>query len=211
MIQWNCKVSLLYLRRMILLISLEFAIDYWPKTNQETLSLLFFWVWSSVTSVGIFLVKSTHQIHAELKTGTEHCFYHPLPVTVTKYICSNSYRVCCHTNLPLHTSFLRSKDRESSLNQWPHNRLRETFTHFPIWDSYWDTIPMGDPRGLSKQGSGPVYHLSQQILACFGAILKWQADRRQRCSNILHLKSSLEIHLGNFSGFLITLFHVQRK
>lgn len=108
-------------------------------------------------------------------------------------------------------AFLRSKDRESSLNQWPHNRLRETFTHFPIWDSYWDTIPVGDPRGLSKQGSGPAYHLSQQILACFGAILKWQADRRQRCSNILHLKSSLEIHLGNFSGFLITLFHVQRK
>lgn len=69
-------------------------------------------------------------------------------------------------------AFLRSKDRESSLNQWPHNRLRETFTHFPIWDSYWDAIPMGDPRRLSKQGSGPAYHLSQQILACFGAILK---------------------------------------
>lgn len=80
-----------------------------------------------------------------------------------------------------------------------HNRLRETFTQFPTWDSHWDTIPMGDPRGLSKQGSGPSYHLSQHILACFRAILKWQIDRRQRYSNILHLKSSLKTQLGNFS------------
>lgn len=91
----------------------------------------------------------------------------------------------------------------------PHNRLRETFTQFPIWDSYWDTIPMGDPRGLSKQGPGPSYHLSQQVLACFGVILKWQADRRQKGSNILHLKLSLKIQLENFSSFLITLSHAK--
>lgn len=110
-----------------------------------------------------------------------------------------------------HKRFWEQKTGKVPWTNKPHNRLRETSTQFPIWDSYWDIIPKGHPRGLSKQGSGPSYHLWQQILACFGAILKWQADRRQGCSNILHLKSSPKIQLGNFSSFLITLFHVQRK
>lgn len=185
--------SLLYLRRKILLISLGFTRDYWPKTNQETSSLLFFWVWISLTSVGIFLVKSTHQTHAEVKTGQN---------TASASTACHSSRV--HTQQQLqgllphkfvcaHKQFWDQKTGEVPWTNKPHNRLRETFTQFPIWGSYWDTIPKGHPRGLSKQGSGPSYHLSQQILACFGAVLNWQANRRrQRGSNILHLKPSLK-------------------
>lgn len=62
-----------------------------------------------VNLTGVCYRKSTHQIHAEVKTWRDTLL---LPATVTKYICSNGYRVCCHTNVPLHTSIFEIKKQE---------------------------------------------------------------------------------------------------
>lgn len=113
MIQWSCNIW------MILLISLGFMIlDYWPKSNQEILSLSFFWVWSSLASVGIFLVKSTHQIHTEFKNWTKHCVstIHCLSQLQSTYAATITGFAATQICLCIQ-GFLRSKDRESSLNQ----------------------------------------------------------------------------------------------
>lgn len=212
MVKWSCNVSLLYLRRLILLILLDkFAIDYWSKANQENLFLSFLWVQSSPDFRGNFSCrKNTHQIHAEVKTWAEHTI---LPSTA----CHN-YKVHMQQWLQVllphkfafaYKHFWNQKTGRVPQTNKPHYRLRETFTRIPIWDSCWDTIPMDHvhPSNLS------ITTEAEFCLSVLGVFWndKLIEDKKMQQHPALKIFTKTKTHLENFSGFLITPFHVAKE
>lgn len=184
-------------------------------TNQENLFLSFLCVQNSPNFSGDFSCrKSTHQMQVEVKTRAEHSI---LPSTA----CHN-YKAHTQQQLQVLLSqkfalkhFWDPKMGKVLWTNKPHDR--ETFTRIPIWDSCCDTIPVGSLRGLSKKGSGPSnLFITPESDSCPSALgVFWNdkltKDIKMQQHPALKIFTKTNIHLENFSGFLATPLHVQRK